>query len=114
MPSAWHFDSYTLVQNKILRLAGARPREAQTPRSRRDRTIIFRLTQAEYDRLRLASAEAGARTLSEYTRSELLDARETDSRGSTSLKRFHAIDEKLGELKAMVKRISERMMPGSL
>lgn len=97
-----------------MRLAGARPQEAQTPRSRRDRTIIFRLTQAEYDRLRLACAEAGARTLSEYTRSELLDACGTDSQGSTNLKRFHAIDEKLGELKAMVKRIAERMMPGPL
>jgi hypothetical protein len=92
-------------------LAGARPQEAQTPRSRRDRTIIFRLTQAEYDRLKLACAAAGARTLSEYTRSELLDASETDSQGSTNLKRFHAINEKLEELKAMVNRISERMAP---
>ncbi len=92
-------------------MAGARPQEAQTPRSRRDRTIIFRLTQAEYDRLKLACAAAGARTLSEYTRSELLDASETDSQGSTNLKRFHAINEKLEELKAMVNRISERMAP---
>ncbi len=96
-----------------MRLAGASPQEAQTPRSRRDRTIIFRLTLAEYDRLRLACAEAGARTLSEYTRSELLDARETDSQGSTSLRRLHAIDEKLEELKTMVNRISERMAPGA-
>ena len=92
-------------------MAGARPQEAQTPRWRRDRTIIFRLTQAEYDRLKLACAAAGARTLSEYTRSELLDASETDSQGSTNLKRFHAINEKLEELKAMVNRISERMAP---
>jgi len=95
-------------------LAGARPQETQTPRSRRDRTIIFRLTQAEYDRLKLACEEAGARTLSEYTRSELLEACDTDSQGSTNLRRFHAIDEKLAELKMMVRRISERMTPDAV
>jgi hypothetical protein len=42
-----------------------------------------------------------------------LDARETDSQGSTSLRRLHAIDEKLEELKTMVNRISERMAPGA-
>ena len=81
------------------------------PRSRKNRTVVFRLTQAEYDRVRLACDAAGARTLSEYTRSELLDCCETDSQGSTNLKRFHAIDEKLEELKGMVKRISERVAP---
>jgi hypothetical protein len=81
------------------------------PRSRKNRTVVFRLTQAEYDRVRLACDAAGARTLSEYTRSELLDGCETDSQGSTNLKRFHAIDEKLEELKGMVKRISERVAP---
>jgi hypothetical protein len=92
-------------------LARARLQEAQTPRSRRDRTIIFRLTQAEYDRLRLACAAAGARTLSEYTRSELLDACAAGSEGSANSRRFHSIDEKLEELKTMMKRISERVPP---
>ena len=81
------------------------------PRSRKNRTVVFRLTQAEYDRVRLACDAAGARTLSEYTRSELLDGCETDSQGSTNLKRFHAIDEKLEELKGIVKRFSERVAP---
>jgi hypothetical protein len=71
--------------------------------------VIFRITQAEYDRLRLACGASGARTLSDYTRSRLLDASETDSQGSTRLEGFHAIDEKLEELKAMVNRISEQM-----
>lgn len=81
------------------------------PRLRRNRTVIFRLTQAEYDRLKLACAAAGARTLSDYTRSELLPAGETASQGSTNLERFRAIDEKLNELRAMVNRVSERMAP---
>jgi len=81
------------------------------PRSRKNRTVVFRLTQAEYDRVRLACDVAGARTLSEYARSELLDGCETDSQGSTNLKRFHAISEKLEELKATLNRIAERMPP---
>jgi len=81
------------------------------PRLLRNRSVIFRITQAEYDRLSLACAASGARTLSDYTRSKLLEASETDLQGSTHLDGFHAIDEKLDELKAMVNRVSERMGP---
>jgi len=41
---------------------------------RRDRAVIFRLTQDEYDNLATASRQRGARTLSDYARSELLQA----------------------------------------
>ncbi len=41
---------------------------------RRDRAVIFRLTQDEYDCLANASRQRGARTLSDYARSELLQA----------------------------------------
>jgi transcriptional antiterminator Rof (Rho-off) len=45
---------------------------------RRDRTVIFRLTQDEYDNLETACLRRGARTLSDYARSELLQAVERD------------------------------------
>ena len=45
---------------------------------RRDRTVIFRLTQDEYDNLETACRQRGARTLSDYARSELLQAVERD------------------------------------
>lgn len=45
---------------------------------RRDRTVIFRLTQDEYDNLETACRRRGARTLSDYARSELLQAVERD------------------------------------
>ena len=83
----------------------------QMSRVRRNRIVIFRLTQAEYDRLKLACAAAGARTLSDYTRSELLHASATDSQGLTNLERFRAIDEKLSDLKTIVNRVSERVAP---
>jgi hypothetical protein len=45
---------------------------------RRDRAVIFRLTQDEYDNLAAACRRRGARTLSDYARSELLQAVERD------------------------------------
>ncbi len=81
------------------------------PRLRRNRIVIFRLTQAEYERLRLACSAAGARTLSDYARSELMHASQADSQGLTNPEQCRAIDEKLDELKAMVNRFSERMAP---
>jgi len=69
--------------------------------------VIFRVTQTEYDRLRVACAEAGARTLSDYTRSGVLSSIDTDSQGMTVLERFHVIDQKLGELKETVTRVAD-------
>jgi hypothetical protein len=45
---------------------------------RRDRTVIFRLTKDEYETLETACRQRGARTLSDYARSELLQAVERD------------------------------------
>ena len=60
----------------------------------RTRTLIFRLTEDEYDSLRTASA--GARSLSEFAREKLLA-----SLGAP------AIDEQLKELKTQVSRIAQ-------
>lgn len=60
----------------------------------RTRTLIFRLTEDEYDSLRAASA--GARSLSEFARAKLMS-----SLGAS------AIDEQLNELKTQVSRIAE-------
>jgi hypothetical protein len=60
----------------------------------RNRTLIFRLTQEEYQALQLASS--GARSLSDYARSKLLGTLETQP--------IHA---ELTELKSSVSRIYE-------
>ena len=76
------------------------------------RTIIFRVTEREYERLKTACLEAGSRTLSDYTRSELLKALDTDSQGFTVPERFEFIDQKLGDLKDAVNRVATRLAPG--
>jgi hypothetical protein len=60
----------------------------------RNRTLIFRLTQDEYDSLQAASS--GARSLSDYAREKLLGSIEPSP-----------IDQQLFELKTKVERIAE-------
>jgi hypothetical protein len=60
----------------------------------RNRTLICRLTQEEYDRLQAASS--GARSLSDFARERLL--------GAVALP---AIDQRLTELNLRMERIEE-------
>jgi len=62
----------------------------------RNRILIFRLTQDEYQTLQAASSEKGARSLSEFARAKLL--------GSLSAP---ALDDQITELKTTVARIAE-------
>jgi hypothetical protein len=60
----------------------------------RNRTLIFRLTQDEYDSLQMAST--GSRSLSEFARTKLMGSIETEP--------LHA---EITDLKVSVRRISE-------
>ena len=62
----------------------------------RNRILIFRLTQGEYDALRTASSERGARSLSDYARGKLLGALD----GPT-------LDAQISELRSTVSRIAQ-------
>ena len=62
----------------------------------RNRTLIFRLTQDEYEALQAASS--GARSLSEFARAKLLGSLESP-----------AIDMQLTELKVTVARIAQML-----
>jgi hypothetical protein len=71
--------------------------------------VIFRVTQEEYSSLMSACAASGSRSLSDFTRSELLAMRPADSLGSVVERRFVEIDRKLGDLYALIKHVSERI-----
>jgi hypothetical protein len=73
----------------------------------RNRIVVFRLSQDEYDRLRTACAAAGGRTLSDFTRSELLTLVQTDTGGIE--RKFVEIDRKLSALQALVEHVSDRI-----
>ncbi len=62
----------------------------------RNRILIFRLTQDEYDTLQTASSEKGARSLSEFARAKLLGSLDAP-----------ALDQQITELKTTVARIAQ-------
>jgi hypothetical protein len=66
----------------------------------RNRILIFRLTQDEYDSLRTASSEKGARSLSEFARTKLLGSLEAP-----------ALDQQITELKTTLARITQLLEP---
>src|SRR5436305_11381018 len=65
---------------------------------RRDRLVVFRLTQEEYRLLRAACAAAGRRSISEFTRSELLSIVKSDSVDASVRDKLLQIDHKLDVL----------------
>ena len=78
--------------------------------SRRDRIVVFRVSEHEYSCLKSACDAAGGHTLSEYTRSELLTAVHTSS--ETLLQRVVEIERKLTELCQLTNHMLERMLAG--
>jgi hypothetical protein len=64
----------------------------------RIRSLIFRLTQDEYETLRLASNDEGARSLSEFARVKLL--------GALGAPALHA---EISDLRSTMARLAERL-----
>lgn len=68
---------------------------------RRDRVLIFRLTQDEYQYLVDASHERGARNLSEFAREQLL-GKDGPVQGRLAL-----VERRLDDLQGHVKRVEQ-------
>jgi len=77
----------------------------------RNRVVVFRLSQEEYDSLKAACVAAGGRNVSEYTRSELLATIQSDSLHSFVQRRFVELDRRLVDLHDQMKELSERISP---
>jgi hypothetical protein len=74
---------------------------------RRDRTVVFRVTEQEYNNLKSACDAAGGRSISDYTRSELLSGGRNGSADVFLLQRFLEIDRKLTEVYQLTKQMLE-------
>ena len=66
---------------------------------RRDRLVVFRLSQDEYDGLRAACAKQGAASISAFARSELMKSLERD--------RLSGVSGQLSALQSSVQRITQ-------
>ena len=75
----------------------------------RNRIVVFRLSQEEYNNLRSACVAAGSRSLSDFTRSELMTMVRTDGRSSAIERKFVEIDRKLDEVYSFIKHASGRI-----
>jgi len=65
-------------------------------RNRRDRLVIFRLSQDEYEKLKAASERNGARNLSDFTRGEILNALNSRAAGNVE----QTLQQNMADLKA--------------
>lgn len=74
--------------------------------SARNRMVVFRLTQEEYEHLKGICITRGGRSLSEFTRSELLSFLGSDSLGGLLESRFADMKERLAELQDAVSRLT--------
>jgi len=75
----------------------------------RNRIVVFRLSQEEYNCLRSACAASGGRNMSDFTRTELLTLVQSDGRDSIMDRRFLEIERKLSELREVIQSLSERI-----
>ena len=75
----------------------------------RNRMVVFRLTEDEYESLRAACASAGARNLSDYTRSGLLALWHTDPLTGLVQRQLADVSEKLGRLEDSVTQLAEEI-----
>ncbi len=69
---------------------------------RRDRMVVFRLTRDEYKRLQKACSSAGARNLSDFTRSRLLD----QTASGEIADRLAGFDRRLADLQRAIRRLT--------
>jgi hypothetical protein len=66
---------------------------------RRDRIVVFRLSQDEYEGLKAACAERGAASISSFARAELLTSLDRD--------RLSGVYRQLSKLELSVQRIAQ-------
>ena len=75
----------------------------------RNRLVVFRLTQNEYDALKGACSERGGRNLSEFTRAELLATVRSDSLDDVMRKGFSEVERRLDALRGSLADLTERL-----
>lgn len=78
-------------------------------RNRRDRSVIFRLSQDEYQKLKEASECYGARNLSDFARGAILNALSSRRARNHAEPAFSSIEESMADLKATMLRLQSAL-----
>lgn len=73
----------------------------------RNRLVVFRLSQEEYSSLKQACDRAGARNLSEFTRSEVLEYLQADAVGSHLNRHFNSLEQRIAVMQLQLTSLLE-------
>jgi hypothetical protein len=76
--------------------------------AQRNRTVIFRVTQDEYDRLIHAVETSGSRSVSDYARTALLHTATESRLGSAVQLGLGEMNQKVSELREMMEHLASR------
>jgi hypothetical protein len=79
----------------------------------RDRIVVFRLTQDEYDNLKTVCKIRGSRNITDFTRSEVLASIERELQEQGRSPGVSGIDQKLASLQSAIQHIT-KLLEGSL
>jgi hypothetical protein len=71
----------------------------------RNRIVVFRLSQEEYRLLKEACDRAGARNLSDFTRSEVLECLNSDAFGGHLARRFTSLEQQIAVMQYQLNNV---------
>ncbi|MGD0361491.1 MAG: hypothetical protein ABSC93_11510 [Bryobacteraceae bacterium] len=78
----------------------------------RNRVVVFRLSQDEYHSLLEACNRAGARNLSDFTRSEVLECLNSDAPGSHMARRFADLERQIAAIQFQLENLIQGVFHG--
>jgi hypothetical protein len=80
----------------------------------RNRVVVFRLSQEEYRSLKEACDRAGARNLSDFTRSEVLECLNSDAFGGHLARRFASLEQQIAALQFQLNNLLQGVFHAEL
>ncbi len=69
-----------------------------TPMRRRDRTLVFRLSQDEYESLLVATSQGGGRSVSDFIRTAVMATIESGADHKSTSTRLHELERRVRSL----------------
>jgi hypothetical protein len=80
----------------------------------RNRVVVFRLSQDEYRSLKEACNRAGGRSLSDFTRSEVLDWVNSDAFGGNLARRFASLEQQIAMVQLQLNNLLQGVFHAEL
>lgn len=76
----------------------------------RNRVVVFRLSQDEYRSLKEACERAGARNLSDFTRSEILEYLQSDALSDRLNRRLESLEQRIARMQLQLNSVLQGVL----